>query len=78
MRGARFTLRTDTDGWRLVLLEGYESLWWDAVVRGRVVSLDFLVFFCPLDDDVARVATNVDHVAEVAVRVVVVVARCSY
>ena len=40
--GAWFTLRTGTDGCRLVLLEGCGSLWWDAVVGRRAVSLDFL------------------------------------
>jgi len=42
MWGARFTLRTGV--YRLVLLEGCGSLWWDAVVGRRAASLDFLVF----------------------------------
>ena len=74
MWGVRFTLRAGTDGYRLVLLEGCGSLWWDAVVGRRAVCLDFLPFLSPLDDDVARVAPNVDHAAEVAVGVVIVVA----
>jgi len=32
---------------RLVLLEGCLSLWWDAVVGRRVVSLYFLAFLSP-------------------------------
>ena len=74
MRGARFTLRTGTDGCQLVLFEGCGSLWRDAVVGRRAVCLDFLAFFSPSDDDIARVAPNIDHAAEVAVGVVVVVA----
>ena len=74
MRGTWFTLRTGTDGCRLVLLEGCGSLWRDAVVVRRVVCLDFLSFLSPCDDDVARIAPNVDHTAEVVVGVVVVVA----
>ena len=58
----------------LVLLEGCGSLWRDAVVGRRAVRLDFLLFLSPCDDDVARIAPNVDHTAEVAVGVVVVVA----
>jgi hypothetical protein len=45
--GAQFTLRTSTDGCRFVLIEGCGSLWWDAVVGGRVVSLDFLTLLSP-------------------------------
>ena len=69
MLGALFTLRAGTNGCRLVLLEG-GSLWRDAVVRRRVVCLDFLPF---LYDDVACITPNIDHTAEVAVGVVVVV-----
>ena len=47
VRGARFTLRTGTDGCRLVLLEGCGSRWWDAVVGGRAVSLYLLAFLFP-------------------------------
>jgi len=47
MWGVRFTLRAGTDGCRLVLLEGCGSLWWDAVVGGRAVSLDFLTLLSP-------------------------------
>ena len=71
MLGAWFTLRTGTNCCRLVLLEGCGSLWRDAVVRRRVVCLDFLPF---LYDDVACITPNIDHTAEVAVGVVIVVA----
>ena len=74
MLGAWFTLRTGTGGCRLVVLKRCGSLWRDAVVGRRVVCLDFLPFLSPCDDDVARVALNVDHTAEVAVGVVIVVA----
>ena len=47
VRGAWFTLRTGTDGCRLVLLEGCGNLWRDAVVGRRVVHLDFLPFLSP-------------------------------
>ena len=68
-------LRIGAGGCRLVLLEGCRSLWRDAVVGRRAVCLDFLAFFSPSDDDVACVAPNIDHAAEVAVGVVIVVAR---
>ena len=47
MLGAWFTLRAGTDGYRLVLLEGCGSLWWDVVVGRRAISLDFLAFLSP-------------------------------
>ena len=74
MLGAWFTLRTGAGGCRLMLLEGCRSLWRDAEVGRRVVRLDFLPFLSPSDDDVARITPNIDHTAEVAVGVVVVVA----
>ena len=72
MRGARFTLRMGTDGCRLVLLEGCGRLWWDAIVGRRAIG--FVAFLSPRDDDVACIAANVDHIAEIAVGVVIVVA----
>ena len=65
MWGARFTLRAGA--YRLILLEGCGSLWWDAVVGRRAIRLDFLSFLSPCNDDVARIAPNVDHTAEVVV-----------
>ena len=72
MLGAWFTLRMGTDGCRLVLLEGSGSPWRNAVVGRRAICLDFLPFLSPCDDDVARIAPNVDHTAEVAIGGVVV------
>jgi len=56
-----------------MLLEGCRGLCWDTVVGRRPVSLYFLALLSPSDDDVACVMTNVDHVVEVAVGVVVIV-----
>ena len=73
MLSARFTLGKGTC--RLVLLEGCRSMCWNAVVgRRRVVCLNFLVLLSPWDDDIACVATNVNHIAKVTIGVVVVVA----
>ena len=38
-----------------------------------VVSLYFLALLFPRDDDIACVATNIDHIAKVAVGVLIVV-----
>ena len=58
----------------LMLLERSWTIFWDAIVGRRAISLYFHMLLSPWDDDVACVTTNVDHVAEVAVGVVVVVA----
>ena len=69
--GAGLTLREGTC--RLAFLEGCGGVCWDAIVGKRAICLYFLVLLSPRDDDVACVMTNVDHVAKIAVGVVVVV-----
>ena len=47
VQGARFTLRTGTSSYWLVLFEGCGSLWRNAVVGRRAISLDFLALLSP-------------------------------
>ena len=48
--------------------------WKDAEDFGGRRAIGFIAFLSPRDDDVACIAANVDHIAEIAVGVVIVVA----
>ena len=58
----------------LALLERSWTICWDAIVGRRAISLNLLTLRFPWDDHIARIMPNVDHVAEIAVGVVIVVA----
>jgi len=57
----------------LALLEGSLDVCWDAVVVRRAINLYFITLLFSWDDHIARITPNVDHVAKIAVGLVVVV-----
>ena len=63
--GARLALREGAC--RLALLEGCRWVCWNAVVGRRAVTLYSLTLLFPLDDHIACVSANVNHIAEIAV-----------
>ena len=67
-----FALRKDIR--LLPFLEGSKDMCWDAVVGRRAISHYFLTLLFLLDNHIACITTNVNHIAEIAVGVVVVLA----